>query len=178
MTRELISKLTPYDDIRTIREELRSTTEAVDLIVRKGPLPTGGLHDIVKEVQYAKKGGVLNLKQLLTVAYDIGIASRVVTFMKGSEVPEVPLISAMTDVIVTMPNLESEIERCILNEDELRDNASPELSRIRRSITRQNEAIRAKLDRLVNDSANRTYLQDSIVTVSFTISRRQGPLFS
>lgn len=165
MTRELISKLTPYDDIRTIREELRSTTEAVDLIVRKGPLPTGGLHDIVKEVQYAKKGGVLNLKQLLTVAYDIGIASRVVTFMKGSEVPEVPLISAMTDVIVTMPNLESEIERCILNEDELRDNASPELSRIRRSITRQNEAIRAKLDRLVNDSANRTYLQDSIVTV-------------
>ena len=165
MTAAMIDQLTPFADIRVISEELRSTTEAVDLIVRKGPLPTGGLHDIVKEVQYAKKGGVLNLKQLLTVAYDIGIASRVVTFMKGSEVPEVPLISAMTDVIVTMPNLESEIERCILNEDELRDNASPELSRIRRSITRQNEAIRAKLDRLVNDSANRTYLQDSIVTV-------------
>ncbi len=165
MTREVIAELTPYDHIRTIREELRSTTEAVDLIVRKGSLPTGGLHDTAGEVQYAKKGGILSLKQLLTVAYDISIASRVTAFMKGSEVPQVPIISAMTDVIVTMPELAAEIDRCVLNEDELKDNASPELFRIRRAIARQNESIRAKLDRMVNDPSNRTYLQDAIVTV-------------
>ena len=50
MTRQLISELLPYTDKRVISEELRSTTEAVDLIVRKGPLPTGGIYDIVSSV--------------------------------------------------------------------------------------------------------------------------------
>lgn len=46
MSRKIISELMPYTDVHVISEELRSTTEAVDLIVRKGPLPTGGIYDI------------------------------------------------------------------------------------------------------------------------------------
>ena len=58
MTRKVISELLPYTDIRVISEELRSTTEAVDLIVRKGPLPTGGLYDIVPSVEFARKAAL------------------------------------------------------------------------------------------------------------------------
>ena len=45
------------------------------------------------------------------------------------------------------------------------DNASSELRSIRRSIGRQNEAIKNKLNHILNSSDNRTYLQDSIVTM-------------
>ena len=45
------------------------------------------------------------------------------------------------------------------------DNASPALKDIRRSITRQNDAIRNRLNSIINSSDNRTYLQDAIVTV-------------
>ncbi|MGN0733740.1 MAG: endonuclease MutS2 [Emergencia sp.] len=165
MSRQLVSGLRPYTDVRTISEELRSTTEAVDLIVHKGPLPTGGIYDIEGAVSFARKGGTLNMKQLLQVQYNLSIASRVISFMKGSDVLPMPLIKSMTELIVAVPRLAEDIDRCILSEDEMSDNASSELRSIRRSIARQNDAIRAKINHIINSSENRTYLQDSIVTM-------------
>ena len=165
MTRGMISQLRPFVDVRTISEELRSTTEAVDLIVRKGPLPTGGIYDIDASVAFARKGGILTMKQLLQVQYNLNIAARVISFMKSSDLPPLPLISSMTELLTAMPRLMERIESCILTEDEMSDNASAELSRIRRSITRQNEAIKNKINQILNSSDNRTYLQDSIVTM-------------
>ena len=165
MSRQLIFGLRPYTDVRTVSEELRSTTEAVDLIVHKGPLPTGGIYDIEGAVSFARKGGTLNMKQLLQVQYNLSIASRVISFMKGSDVPPMSLIKSMTELIVAVPRLAEDIDRCILSEDEMSDNASAELRGIRRSIARQNDAIRAKINHIINSSENRTYLQDSIVTM-------------
>lgn len=165
MTRKVISELLPYTDIRVISEELRSTTEAVDLIVRKGALPTGGLYDIVPSVEFARKGGIMTMKQLLQVHFNINIAARVISFMKGGDLPPMPLMRSMTELLVAMPRLSENIDRCILSEDEMSDNASPELSRIRRTMARQNDAIRNKLNQILNSQDNRTYLQDSIVTM-------------
>lgn len=165
MTRENISELLPYTDIRVISEELRSTTEAVDLIVHKGPLPTGGIYDIGTSVEFARKGGTLSMKQLLQVLFNIRIAERVISFMRGSDVPSLPLMTSMTELLVAMPRLADNIDRCILSEDEISDNASPELRNIRRAMARQNDAIRNKLNHILNSSDNRTYLQDSIVTM-------------
>lgn len=164
MTRNIISELRPYTDVRAISEELRSTTEAVDLIVRKGALPTGGLYDIGKSVEFARKGGTLTMKQLLQVHFNIGIASRVVSFVK-SDVPPMPLITSMTELLVTMPRLYERIDSCIISEDEMSDNASSELRNIRRAIGRANDSIKTKLNHIINSSANRVYLQDAIVTM-------------
>ncbi len=165
MTREIISQLLPYTDIRVISEELRSTTEAVDLIVRKGPLPTGGIHDILSGVEFARKGGTLTMKQLLQIQYNVSIAGRVISFSKGSDLPPMPLLHSMIELLVAMPRLGEKIDRCILSEDEMSDNASPELHRIRRAIARQNDAIKNKLNQILGAQDNRTYLQDAIVTM-------------
>ena len=45
------------------------------------------------------------------------------------------------------------------------DNASSELRSIRRAIVRQNEALRAKINHILNSADNKTILQDSIVTM-------------
>ncbi len=164
LTREMVSQLMPYTDIRVISEELRSTTEAVDLIVRKGALPTGGIYDIAGSVGFARKGGTLTMKQLLQIHYNLSIAARIVSFMK-SDLPELPLIRSMTELLVVMPRLAENIDRCILSEDEMSDNASPELRSIRRTMARQNEAIRNKLNQMISSTTNRTYLQDAIVTI-------------
>ena len=67
-----------------------------------------------------------------------------------------------------LKGLEDEIYRCIISEDEIADDASPELKRIRRAIIKQNESIRVKLNQIVNSSENKLFLQDAIVT------QRQG----
>ena len=162
---KLADELTPLTSEKIIKEELRSTTEAVDLIVRKGPLPTGGLYDIREALLLAKKGGSLTMRQLLEVQNVLGISSEVVAFMHDDALPELKYIDEMVDLIVEFTALEKEISRCILTEDEMADNASPKLKDIRRSIHQQNQAIKNKLSRIITSSSNKTYLQDTIVTM-------------
>ncbi len=162
---KLADELTPLTSEKIIKEELRSTTEAVDLIVRKGPLPTGGLYDIREALLLAKKGGSLTMRQLLEVQNVLGISSEVVAFMHDDALPELKYIGEMVDLIVEFTALEKEISRCILTEDEMADNASPKLKDIRRSIHQQNQAIKNKLSRIITSSSNKTYLQDTIVTM-------------
>lgn len=162
---KLADELTPLTSEKIIKEELRSTTEAVDLIVRKGPLPTGGLYDIREALLLAKKGVSLTMRQLLEVQNVLGISSEVVAFMHDDALPELKYIGEMVDLIVEFTALEKEISRCILTEDEMADNASPKLKDIRRSIHQQNQAIKNKLSRIITSSSNKTYLQDAIVTM-------------
>ena len=164
MSRDMAKALSPGGDIRDIADELRSTTEAVDLIVHKGALPTEGLHDLKGVAGLARKGGCLSMKQLIMVAFDLRIAVRVLSFLKG-ELPEIPGILALSDLIVPHDELAKDIDRCIISEDEMADDASSELRRIRRAIIRQNEAIRARLSHMVNSQANQSFLQDTIVTI-------------
>ncbi|MDD7036046.1 MAG: endonuclease MutS2 [Firmicutes bacterium] len=163
MTREAISELLPVCDVRDVREMQAETSEAVRLITAKGPLPVGGFHDIEGIVSFASKGGILTMAQLLKVLYNMKTAERVVAFTAGEDVPKLPLIDSMTEVLAVQKSLAEKIDRCILSEDEMADNASPELRRIRKAIVRQNEAIKAKINHILN--SEKTYLQDAIVTM-------------
>ena len=84
--------------------------------------------------------------------------------LKG-DLPPLPIMQSIGEAIAVHKKLEDEIDRCILSEDEMSDNASPELKHIRRSIARQNDALKARINQIINSSENRTMLQDAIVTV-------------
>ena len=164
MAKDRLGELRPYHDLRNIQESLAETSEAVSVIVKKGSLPLGQLYDIENALHLSRKGGNLTMKQLLQVLYNLKVASNVVTFLK-SDLPDLPIIFGMSQVIVTFPRLVERIDRCILSEDEMADSASAELKSIRRSIVRQNEAIRNKLNHILNSGDNKTFLQDAIVTM-------------
>jgi DNA mismatch repair protein MutS2 len=163
MTKKVISGLKPVYDIREIREKQEETTEAVRLIKAKGPLPVGGFYDIEGLISFACKGGILTMAQLLKVLYNMKTAERVVKFLRGSDVPELPIIEAIVEIIGVNRNLSGEIDRCILTEDEMADSASPDLRKIRKAIVRQSEALKAKMNHILN--SERTVLQDAIVTL-------------
>ena len=164
MAKKIISELTPSHEVPAIRDMLAETTEAVKLIVHKGPLPLGGFYDIEESVSFATKGGTLTMAQLLRILYNMRTAERVVSFLKG-DVPDLPVIFSAAELLAVHKRLADEIDRCILSEDEMADNASPELRSIRRAIVRQNEALRAKINHILNSADNKTILQDSIVTM-------------
>ena len=164
MTRKVISELKPFHGVSEIRESLAETTEAVRLINYKGPLPVGGFYDIAESVSFARKGGTLTMAQLLKVLYNMKTAERTVAFLRG-DIPDLPLIFSIAELIVVPKKLADEIDRCILSEDEMADNASPELRSIRRAIIRQNEALKSKLNHILNSAGNKTVLQDAIVTI-------------
>ncbi len=164
MSRESALKVRPSKDRNVISELLRSTTEAVDLIKIKGPLPTSGLYDISGPCTLAMKGGTLSLREFLHVRSDIETAGRVVSFMKG-ELPPLPDIRSRTDLIVYFRNLSEEIGRSVLSEDEVADTASRELGSIREKIRRQHQALRNRLSGMAESPENRPFLQEALVTV-------------
>ena len=164
MTKEIIGELSPSFDEYKVNEMLAETTEAVSVIMHKGALPLGAFYDIEGFVNLADKGGVLTMKQLLEILYNLQAARHAVNFLK-SDLPTLKRIHGLADVISINKHLEDEIDRSIISEDEMADNASPELKSIRRSIGLQNDAIRNKMNSIIASSENRTMLQDAIVTM-------------
>ena len=70
----------------------------------------------------------------------------------------------MFQALQPLTPVSSEIRRCIASEEELNDDASPALFKIRRSMRQINDKVHAQLQTMVNGSA-RTYLQDAVVTM-------------
>ena len=163
MTKKLISELRPVCCAQEIREKQQETTESVRLITAKGPLPVGGFYDIKGLAGFARKGGVLTMAQLLRILYNMKAAERTAAFLKGDGVPELPVISSMVEILAVHSKFAAEIDRCIISEDEMSDNASPQLRSIRRAIVRQNDAVKAKMNQILH--SERTILQDAIVTL-------------
>ena len=164
MTRQVISEIKPLTDIYEIRHLLQQTTEAVKVIVVKGNPPMSAFYDIAPALMRARKGGALTMQQLLQISYNMRTARTMSAFLE-KDLTEIPALTAIREVISVNRDLENEITRCILSEDEMADNASPELRSIRRSIVRQNEAIKAKMNHMLSSAENKTLLQDSIVTM-------------
>lgn len=164
LARERISELAPMSNMRMIQEALTETTEAVSVILYKGDIPVGEFGNIIGLLDIVRKGRTLSMRELLTVNRSLVGAREVKDFL-SSDVPEIPMICEISSLIAPIPRLESEINRCILSEDEMSDNASPELKRIRREIRNKNESIRHKIDSYTSSGSNNVYLQDSIVTM-------------
>jgi DNA mismatch repair protein MutS2 len=162
--RAVIAALQPSDDYDLIAERLDETSEAVTLIVHKGPLPMGNLYDIKDQLALAQKGGSLTMRQLLRVLYNMSVTRSVVSYLKG-DLPPLPILKGMAEVLEVFRDLEEDIDRCIISEEEMSDHASVELRNIRRSIVRQNESIKARLNQILNSDINKTYLQDTIITI-------------
>ena len=164
MARRELAALAPLTEAAAIKDALRETSEARTVLLLKGAAPLGQIYDIAPAMSLAQKGGTLTMSQLLQILYNLRVAVNVTTFLKG-DLPPLPVLSGIREVIVTFPRMIENIDRCIISEDEMADNASPALRDIRRGISRQNDSIRNRLNAILNSTANRTYLQDAIVTV-------------
>ena len=164
LARERIKGFTPMSNMRMVKEALTETTEAVSVILYKGSIPVGEIGDIISLLDIVRKGRSLSMRELLAINRSLAGAREVKDFL-SSDVPEIPMIGEINSLISSNTKLESEINRCILSEDEMSDNASPELNKIRREIRNKNESIRRKIDSYTSTGNNNTYLQDSIVTL-------------
>ena len=164
MARERILKLSPSTDIYEIRDGLAETSEAVTVITMKGTVPIGEIYDIDGCLNLARKGGTLSMRMLLQVLFNMKVAQNVVSFLK-TDLPKLKIIHGLSDSLMTFPNLANELDRAIISEDEMADTASSELRNIRRDIQKANDAIRNKINGIINSQTNRAYLQDAIVTM-------------
>ncbi len=165
ITRERISELVPMTDMHMIQDALTETTEAVSVITYKGNIPVGEIGDIRGILSMARKGRCLNMKELLFVRTSLIITRQVKLFLSSDMPGNLRIIPEICGLLEPVPKLEQDIGMAIISEDEMADNASPELKRIRREIRNKNEQIKSRLQKMTTSSSAKTHLQDAIVTV-------------
>ena len=110
-------------------------------------------------------GGALGISELLRISRLLVNAARAKSYGRhDTQEDSEDCLDPFFDVLEPLTPLTNEIERCIISEDEISDDASPGLKRIRRSIGSINDKVHSTLTGLVNGSL-RNYLQDAIITM-------------
>lgn len=153
----------PSSALFEVNELLKQTYDAHMLIGRFGSPSIGGLKNPVNALKRAQAGGCLNQSELLTIAQSLRIIRLVKEWRQKSTGVETS-IDGYFSSLYTNKNLEDKINSCIINEEELSDNASPALHDIRRKIRIAQSKAREVLDKMIRSSTYQKYLQENIVT--------------
>ena len=166
MGRALALAHVPAPELAEVRKLQRQTLEAETLAAKMGGSPLRSFDDTTEAIARAKLGSALSMRDLLQVGRGLGAARAArQSLVKPEEEGEPGLLTAMASNLTAMRELQEDIERCILSEEEMADNASADLAHIRRQMRLCNERVREKLQGMIRSSAFAKYLQDPIVTM-------------
>ena len=152
----------PSSEKLTISRMQDETAEAVSFMNRKAQCPVRGFSDIKEDVERARIGGALTPGALLRTADFLNISRLVKKAVEDDEAGGTHLFGYAQNLIIKK-NLEDEIKRCIISEEEISDSASPELYSIRKDIRSYEQKIRSKLEAMVRSQSS--HLQEPIVTI-------------
>lgn len=163
--RQLCRKLKPMTDLKRIDTFQEQTAAAFTRIVKKGRLSFGDAFPVEESMKRLEVGASLGSGELLRICKVLQNAGRAKAYGRHDTQDELAdCLDAYFDQLEPLTLLSNEIERCIIAEDEISDDASPALKHIRRSIAGINDKIHATLNNLVNGDL-RSYLQDPIITM-------------
>ena len=156
-------RVRPVSDLEDVQALLDETTAASDLCTRKGNPVFGDVNDVSASLERADRGGSLQPVELLRIAGVLRCARNIKGYVSEDEKKTVldPLFAALN------PNkyLEDRIFGAILSEEEIADNASPELANIRRHMRIQAGKIRDSLQKIISSPAYAKLLREPIITI-------------
>lgn len=161
----LCRDLMPSSDYDEILQAQTETTDAVTRIRMKGSLPLSGIRDIRDSLKRLEIGSALSITELLSISSLLTVAARAKAYGRHEESDEIPddSLEEMFRSLEPLTPVNNEIKRCIISEEEVSDEASPGLHRVRRSMRGINDRIHTQLNSILNSS--RSYLQDAVVTM-------------
>lgn len=163
--KEKALELTPLSDIDEIKRLQDETEEAYKLIIKVGSPSIYGVTNLKAELKHVEKGGIMLPRKLLEVSDNLRSAKAMINYLGNTEenIKNYPQLSKYVNALYKNTNLENDINIAIISEDEISDNASRNLSRIRRAQKNKTQGIRDKLNGIIRSQSNA--LQDNIITV-------------
>ena len=163
--RQLCRKLKPMTNPDKINTAQEQTAAAFTRLIKKGRISFSDAAPVEESMKRLEIGAALGSGELLRICKLLQTAGRAKAYGRHDTQEELAdCLDAYFDQLEPLSLLSNEIERCIISEDEISDDASSTLKHIRRNINSMNDKVHATLTNLVNGSL-RTYLQDPIITM-------------
>lgn len=168
ITSEYIDQVEISTQYEVVKNRLNETNEALKLIIAKGEPQLFGIVDIRSIIKRTEIGGSLTASSLLQVSDFLRVSRGLKTYLKKDsynkdEEVELEYIDKLIEDLYTDKRLEDEINSKIISEEEIADDASRELLRIRRGIVAKKDSIKNRLNGILSSHAD--FLQDAIVTL-------------
>lgn len=158
-------ELDPWQSRADSEAYLEQTEEAIRLErSQAGGVSMAGIHNLLPALERAERGGILSGEELVQVATTLGSARRIRRLIDDQDC--LPRLQAWVSDLRTYPELEQEIFRCLEEQGEVRDSASPVLADLRRQQRQQRSQIQERLQQLMSQYPQA--LQDTL------IGQRQG----
>ena len=163
--KDMCTKLVPVSDKDRIEEAQKNTSDAFDRLIKKDGISFGSNKNVTLSMRSLEIGATLSASELLTVANFLTNVNRVKSYGR-KEKPDEPddSLTPFFEDLMPFTQLAEEIQKCIISEDEMADDASSDLKKIRREIASTNDKIRSQLAGMLNGSV-RSYLQDAVITM-------------
>ena len=168
ITSEYIDQVEISTQYEVVKNRLNETNEALKLIIAKGEPQLFGIVDIRSIIKRTEIGGSLTAGSLLQVSDFLRVSRGLKTYLKKDsynqdEEVKLEYIDKIIEDLYTDKRLEDEINSKIISEEEIADDASRELLRIRRGIVAKKDSIKNRLNGILSSHAD--FLQDAIVTL-------------
>lgn len=164
--KEMCKNLVPFVNIDAIITAQTETSDALSRIWKMGSISFSGIHDINASMKRLEVGSTLGIGELLHINSLLKVALRIKNWGRSSiNEDDTDTLTEMFSQIEPLSQLNNEINRCIISEEEISDDASPELKNVRRQIRTSNEQIHSQLNSMINSSGTRTYLQENVITM-------------
>ncbi|NCA92621.1 hypothetical protein EOM82_05140, partial [bacterium] len=161
----LISEIRPMQDIDKINSSLQEVKEADKILFEYAINPALNFDDITTALERANVLSMLTMGELLRVERVLRVSRTLQAQILKVPDEEIKILKGLAKTIYINKQLEDDINKAILSETEMSDDASPQLKSIRAKIRKIGDNIRAKLASYVNSAAYSKYIQDNIITV-------------
>ncbi len=162
--RDIISSIRPETSVNMAQNHIDMTENAYILLAKYGGPSFGGLKNVNNSLARASAGGVLSMKELLDIGSTVRTVRGIREWRNNSGGQDELKIDLYFNSLMPNKYLEDKIFSAILTEDEMSDNASPELASIRRQIKNKENSVRDQLEKLIRSQKLKTVLQDAIIT--------------
>ena len=161
----LCQNLLPMSDFHEIVQAQTETSDALTRVRMKGSLSLSGIRDVRDSLKRLEIGSALGIPELLSISSLLTVAARAKAYGHHEESEEFPddSLDQMFRSLEPLAPANNEIKRCIISEEEISDNASPGLHKVRRSMHGINDRIHTQLNSILNSC--RSYLQDAVITM-------------
>ena len=162
-----VGSLDVSSDISRVKFLQSQTAQALAINIEKGSPPLGGVYDVKEYVKRGAIGGIISMRGLINCADTLRAARLMKNYvlLNNKEERKYEILEELCQNIYANKDIEDRIYEVIISEEEIADDASSELKRIRRTIQIKNTSIKNKINSIVNSPGLQKYLQEAIVTM-------------
>ena len=164
--KKLASSLLPSNNKDEVKHSLAETEEAVNLNFRNSFPSIYDFSDINFSLKSLENGSTLSCTSILNLNNILKMAFSLKDYFNKDfiETDDYPILSDLFDGLYSNKSIIETVDKSILDENTISDDASIELKAIRRKQKSLEQDIRNKLNSIIHSSSAK-YLQDNIITI-------------